>query len=71
MKEGKLYKQVALVTGGASGIGEAVALALAGEGARVALLDRDLRGLERVVTKVEGSGGKALALPRDLSETDS
>lgn len=64
-----LSGQVALVTGGASGIGAATVRLLAAEGATVVALDRDARGLEEVVADVTRRGGRARALRFDLAET--
>ena len=53
--------RVAVVTGGASGFGEAIARRIATEGARVAVADRDLAGAERVASSIEVAGGVARA----------
>jgi 3-oxoacyl-[acyl-carrier protein] reductase len=58
--------KVAVVTGGASGIGEAIARRIAAEGGQVALFDRDPKGLERVA----GDCG-ALPMQVDVSQEDS
>lgn len=50
---------VAVITGGASGIGEAVGKTLARKGARVVLGDLDTKNLERVASEIEAAGGKA------------
>lgn len=55
--------RVAIVTGGASGIGEAIARRLAREGAQVVVFDVDAAGLERVAVEIP-----ALALKVDISE---
>jgi meso-butanediol dehydrogenase/(S,S)-butanediol dehydrogenase/diacetyl reductase len=57
-----------LVTGGASGIGEQVVLAMAREGAAVAVADRDATGAGRVADAVREAGGKAY--PHGLDVTD-
>lgn len=62
-----LRDRVAVVTGGSSGIGRAVALALGREGARVALTYRtNQEGGLSCVREIEGDGGTAVALPFDL-----
>ena len=63
---GPLSTHTALVTGGASGIGRAVAQRLAADGARVLVLDRDEAGAQQVAVEV---GGEHLSA--DLSEGDA
>src|SRR6266849_2586546 len=67
----ELSGKVALVTGGASGIARATVLALLQTGATVAALDRDEAGVNAVVEQGKQSGGKALAIAFDLTETKS
>jgi NAD(P)-dependent dehydrogenase (short-subunit alcohol dehydrogenase family) len=71
MNESPLSGQVALITGAASGIGEAAARAIAAAGASVAALDRDAPGLDRVVSELESGGSNARGLILDLADTDS
>lgn len=69
---GTLDGQAALVTGGGSGIGRAAALALAGDGASVALVGRRTNLLEETARLIEASvGARALVLPADLGEADA
>lgn len=60
--------RVAVVTGGASGIGRALALAFAREGARVVVADVDEPGMAETVGAITAQGGEALAVPTDVSE---
>jgi NAD(P)-dependent dehydrogenase (short-subunit alcohol dehydrogenase family) len=63
-----LAGKVALVTGGASGIGRATAIALADAGARIAVMDRDAASAAAVVGEVERSGHEARAFAVDLAD---
>ena len=60
--------RVALVTGGASGIGKAAVLALAARGARVGVCDLNAAGAEAVAAEI---GSSALAVPMDVTDTAS
>lgn len=62
-----LAGKVALVTGASSGIGAGTALALAQAGATVALSARRADRLAALVAQIEAIGGKALALPGDMT----
>jgi 3-oxoacyl-[acyl-carrier protein] reductase len=63
-----LKDKVALVLGAGGGLGSAIALTLAKEGARVALADIDVAAVERVVAEITAVGGKAMAVPFDLAD---
>jgi NAD(P)-dependent dehydrogenase (short-subunit alcohol dehydrogenase family) len=71
MTGSELTGKVALVTGGASGIGAATAKLLAEQGAAVAVLDREPAGIERVVSAIHKQGGQATAHRVDLGEIAS
>ena len=64
----ELKGKVALVTGGGSGIGEACAIMLAHQGAKVAVLDQNIEAAERVTQQIKSSGGQANALRVDVSD---
>jgi NADP-dependent 3-hydroxy acid dehydrogenase YdfG len=66
-----LAGRTAVVTGAASGIGEAIAVTLAAQGARVALLARRAERLDTVVEKIRGDGGQALAVVADVTDDAS
>ncbi|MEU6550161.1 SDR family oxidoreductase [Streptomyces sp. NPDC046915] len=62
--------RTALVTGAGSGIGRAVALAFAAEGAQVVVAGRRREPLDETVRLIEDRGGKALAVTADLSRAE-
>ena len=63
----RLDGKVAIVTGGAQGIGRAIAIRLAAEGAKVVLCARDQGTLDEVVRQVHQAGGEASSSALDLS----
>jgi NAD(P)-dependent dehydrogenase (short-subunit alcohol dehydrogenase family) len=62
--------KVVLITGAASGIGRAAALAFAAEGARVAILDRSADALGAVQASLKNEGSEALTMACDVSSPD-
>src|SRR5947209_4590441 len=65
----RLERKVAIVTGGASGIGYAIAHRFAAEGARVAILDLDQAGCDRSAREiVQSTGGDVLAIRADVTD---
>ena len=66
----KLEGRVALITGASQGIGHTCALALAREGATVAVAARNQPKLEELVSQIAASGGKAAAFVMDVAEED-
>ncbi len=71
MGTGKLEGKTAIVTGAASGIGRATALAMVSEGAAVVVADLDGVAAERVVAEIADLGGRGLAKETDVSDEAS
>lgn len=65
---GRLQAKVALVTGGASGIGRAAAVAFAREGASVVVSDVDATGGEQTAQAIRAAGGQAIFARADVSQ---
>ena len=65
---GRVQGKAAVVTGAAHGLGRAIALRLAEEGARMALGDIDGAGLERTVADITKAGGEAFGVVGDVTE---
>jgi 2-deoxy-D-gluconate 3-dehydrogenase len=63
-----LRGKVAVVTGAGRGLGRSIAGALAGAGAAVAVASRTQAQLQSVVSEIEAAGGRALAVPTDVTD---
>jgi short-subunit dehydrogenase len=68
MNRDEFRGQVAIITGASSGIGRALALQLAGQGAKVVLAARRAELLEEIAATCRQAGGEALAVPTDVSD---
>jgi NAD(P)-dependent dehydrogenase (short-subunit alcohol dehydrogenase family) len=62
--------KVAIVTGGGSGLGEAIGKALASRGAKVVLSDINVKGAERVAGEIGQAGGAASAVQQDTARSE-
>lgn len=67
----ELQDKIAVITGGGRGIGRAIALAYAREGANLVLASRSQAALEETRSMVEDLGGKALVVPTDIRQEES
>lgn len=66
----KLENKTALITGAGAGIGRATALLFAAEGARIAVVERNVEAGEETARLVQAQGGQAIFIPTDVTEAD-
>ena len=67
--KGRLEGKVAIITGGGTGLGKSMALALANEGADIVVSASRLEPIEQTAKEVSGLGRKALAIPTDVTDS--
>ncbi len=65
---GRLQGKIAIISGGATGMGGAASLLFAAEGAAVAIIDRNLDQAQARVAEITTAGGRAIALAADVSD---
>ena len=65
---GRLANKVAIVSGGATGMGGAASKLFAAEGAKVSIIDRNLAAAEATVAEIIAAGGEAAAFAADVSD---
>jgi len=70
MSQGRLQDRVAIITGGARGIGKAIAFKMVREGASVSVLDILTEEVARVAEELKAIGGKAVGLKADVSHKE-
>jgi NAD(P)-dependent dehydrogenase (short-subunit alcohol dehydrogenase family) len=66
----RLANKIAIVTGAGAGIGEAIAMRFAEEGARLVLADYRAEGIDALAAKLSGMGKEAVAAPADISKPE-
>ena len=64
-------QKVAVITGGASGVGRSIGLALAREGAKIVVADIETGAIEKTVADIKAAGGEAMGLVADVTKVDS
>lgn len=67
---GRLESRAAVITGASKGLGKAMAVALAAEGARIALVSRNREQLAAVATDIRAAGGTAETFPTDVTSEE-
>ena len=70
MSEKRLSGKIALITGASKGLGRAMALSLAGAGAKIALVSRDREKLDGVAAEVRNAGSEAQVFVADVAKED-
>ncbi len=70
-ENGKFKDKVALITGGSRGLGRAMSLGFAAEGASVVVASRKAESCESVVAEIEAAGGKALAVATHMGDIEA
>ena len=70
MADAVLQGKSAIITGGSKGIGKAIAQAFSEAGASVALAARSREELEQAAKEIEAAGGRALAIPTDVTDPE-
>ncbi len=68
MKPEPFRDRVVIITGASAGIGKALAIQLAGQGAKVAIAARRAERLEQIAAECRASGGEVLVIPTDVSD---
>lgn len=63
--------KVAVITGGAGGVGRSIGLALAREGAKIVIADIETKAIEDTVSTIKAAGGAALGVVADVTKVDS
>jgi NAD(P)-dependent dehydrogenase (short-subunit alcohol dehydrogenase family) len=67
----KLENKIAIVTGGGKGIGQAISLRFASEGAKVAIWEKDLDAAEQTTRQISDLGGMAVGIECEISDKNS
>lgn len=71
LNKGTLQGKAAIITGGGTGLGRAMALEFASLGAKIVIASRKLENLEKTVKEIQGNGGEAIAVVCDVRDPES